>query len=587
MAEAAETLRRAFRAFRPPAKLRLSEWAEGNIVLPASMTAQPGALRLWPTQRDIADSIGDPAVPRVTVLKSVRVGYSQLLAAALGHYAVNDPAPILTVLPADDDCRTLMVGSVEPMFDASPALRGALSEGERDTLYSRAFAGGSLKLVGARAPRNLRGHTARVLFLDEVDAFEVDVRGEGDPVQLAVNRTMSFSDRKIVMGSTPLDASTSRILRAYEQSDQRVYQVQCPHCAEWSEITWAQIQWPSDAPERAAWVCPTCGCLTPETAKGALIRGGRWVATAPEVAGHHGYKLASLTSLLPNASWGTLATEFLEAKRQVETLKAWTTTLLAEPWKDDEGGLDDSALFNRREPIGLDRIPPEVLYLTAGVDLGRDRIEMTTVGWTEDATACVLSHEVAWGDPLQPEVWAELEGLLRRRWSHPLGGTICLDRVFIDSGDGGTVDAVYAFTQPRATAGVFPSKGVPGFKRQAVAMSQVNRHRLQLVGVDNVKSQIMARLTAGSGFRFSDSLDADWFEQLTAEKLVVRYKSGVPTKQFVRISGRRAEALDCVTYAWAAYMTIARNDERRREILSSAAAPVKRPAVIRSSWLDR
>jgi phage terminase large subunit GpA-like protein len=31
---------------------------------------------------------------------------------------------------------------------------------------------------------------ARYLFLDEVDGFEADVDGEGDPVELAVKRTL-------------------------------------------------------------------------------------------------------------------------------------------------------------------------------------------------------------------------------------------------------------------------------------------------------------------------------------------------------------------------------------------------------------
>lgn len=586
MATADSTLARAFRAFRPPERLRLSEFVEREIVLPSSMTAQPGAMRLWPTQRSIADSIGDAAVERVTILKSVRVGYSQLLTAALGHFVINDPAPILCVLPADDDCRTMMTGSIEPTFAASPLLNGALSAGDRDTLYSRSFAGGSLKLVGARAPRNLRGHTARVLLMDEVDAFDVDVRGEGDPVRLAENRTLSFADRKIVLGSTPLEESTSRILRAYNASDRRVYEVECPHCAEWSEITWASIQWPSDAPERAAWVCPDCGCLTPETAKGALIRGGRWRATAPDVENHHGYKLNALTSLLPNASWGILAREFLDAKRQAETLKAWTTTILAEPWKDDAEGVDESSLLSKREGIGLDRVPTEALYLTGGADVQHDRIELTSVAWTADNTALILAHETVWGSPFDNQTWTEVDALLKRRFAHPAGGTLAYDATLIDSGDGGTVDAVYSFARPRISRRIFPSKGVAGFKRPAVALSQMKNARLQLIGVDNLKSQIFARLTAGTGIRLSDTLTDDWGEQLASERLAVRYSRGVPVRQFERISGRRAEALDCFVYAFAAFALLPRNDARRGEELSSPAAPKKMQSVIRSAWLD-
>lgn len=45
----------------------------------ARQASDPGRVRLSPQQRGIAQSMGDPDVPKVTVLKSARVGYSTLL----------------------------------------------------------------------------------------------------------------------------------------------------------------------------------------------------------------------------------------------------------------------------------------------------------------------------------------------------------------------------------------------------------------------------------------------------------------------------------------------------------------------------
>jgi phage terminase large subunit GpA-like protein len=48
-------------------------------------------------------------------------------------------------------------------------------------------------------------------------------------------------------------------------------------------------------------------------------------------------------------------------------------------------------------------------------------------------------------------------------------------------------------------------------------------------------------------------LEPVYFEQLASERRVVRYKRGQPIRRFERISGRaRAEALDCLVYAFAA-----------------------------------
>jgi phage terminase large subunit GpA-like protein len=63
----------------PPPRLRLSDWIERELRLPADVSALPGPVRLWPYQRETADAIGDPAVERVTVIKSARIGYTALI----------------------------------------------------------------------------------------------------------------------------------------------------------------------------------------------------------------------------------------------------------------------------------------------------------------------------------------------------------------------------------------------------------------------------------------------------------------------------------------------------------------------------
>ena len=95
MAAIAESRARALRHLIPPPRLKLSDWIEANLVLPAGTSALPGRVRLFPYQREIADAINDPLLERVTLLKATRVGFSSLLTAAIGSYVVNDPAPIL------------------------------------------------------------------------------------------------------------------------------------------------------------------------------------------------------------------------------------------------------------------------------------------------------------------------------------------------------------------------------------------------------------------------------------------------------------------------------------------------------------
>ncbi len=180
----------------------------------------------------------------MTLVKAARVGFTTLLTGALGSYIINEPSPVLALLPTEDDCRRYMVMDVEPIFEVTPALKGMLASsnevGERNTLLSRRFPGGTLKIVAAKAPRNLRAHTARVLMIDEADAMEVGA--EGDPILLGERRTQTFKNRKIIIGSTPVHLDTSHVLRAYGNSDQRVFEVHCPSCGAFTEIEWANIR---------------------------------------------------------------------------------------------------------------------------------------------------------------------------------------------------------------------------------------------------------------------------------------------------------------------------------------------------------
>jgi phage terminase large subunit GpA-like protein len=96
--------RNARHALIPPARLNLSQWIEKEIVLPSSM-AVPGKVRLYKYQRGIADAISDPAIERVTVVKSIRIGFTTLLTAAIGNYIVNDPSTIMVVSPTESDSR--------------------------------------------------------------------------------------------------------------------------------------------------------------------------------------------------------------------------------------------------------------------------------------------------------------------------------------------------------------------------------------------------------------------------------------------------------------------------------------------------
>ena len=107
------------------------------------------------------------------------------------------------------------------------------------------------------------------------------------------------------------------------------------------------------------------------------MRRRRWHITAPQVTGHAGFRLNSLVSLLANCAWGKLAAEFLLVKDNEARLRVFVNMTLGQAWLDKDVGYTDVDLIGRVEDFSTENIPPEVLALVAGGDLGEDRTELS------------------------------------------------------------------------------------------------------------------------------------------------------------------------------------------------------------------
>lgn len=557
-------------AFEPPPHLSFSDWTEKFVRLPARSSADPGAFVPWKYQRGILDAIGDPLIERVTVIKSARGGYTKSLAAGVCAYSANAPCAIILLVPTDDDARRFAVDEIDPMFGESPKLAGLIPRGRldgRNTLTMKAVAGGgTIKILAARAPRNLRAHDAKVLFVDEADAMEV-IKSEGDPIELAENRTIAHADRKIVIGSTPTEEGLSVVDKKYKESDQRVFEVPCPGCGVFFELQWEHILWPDGRPQDAQARCPSCKAVIEERFKVSMVEKGEWRATAPDVQGHAGFRFNALISMFHNNTWGKLAERFVRAKRSGPAeLQVFVNTVLGQVWRSAIDAVDENQLMARAEPFGIrwdqdkaqwiEVVPAAVLYITAGVDVQVDRLEVTLIGWSRLGEVYILGHEIVRGETNATATWEELDAMLKTQWKHPLGGRIGIEAAAVDAGDGNRTQYVYDFCAGRFSRRIVAIKGVPGAKPVLeAARSRKHGMRFWNVAVDQVKTDLMNRAAmteVGPGWmRFSDSLDEEWFRQFASERRKIEYVRGRPKSNWVRQAGRAAEALDCTVYGFA------------------------------------
>jgi phage terminase large subunit GpA-like protein len=532
------------------------------------------------------DAVHDVGIEWVVVMSSAQVGKTELINNVVGYHIHQDPCPILVVQP------TLEMGQiwsrrVAGMVRDTPVLRGLIKDPRAkdsgNTLLHKEFPGGSLSVAGSNSPAGLAMRAIRVCALDEVDRYPSSAGTEGDPSSLAIKRTTTFWNRKIVMTSTPTIKGMSRIEAAFEATDQQRYHVPCPDCGKEQILEWKQVQWPEDAPHSAYYVCVHCGSAIDHTRKGPMLRAGRWLPTAeaslPRSRGFHINELYS-----PWRSWGEVVVAFLEAKQRPDTLRAWINTSLGETWEEEGERLDPNALYNRRE--AWTKVPNSVSVLTAGIDVQDDRIEATVWGWGAGEEAWGIEHIALRGDPSRPDLWQRLGDHLLRRWQRDDGAQLAITLAFVDSGGHNTVP-VYQFVKRHPFARAIRGQGGEGHpvvKRP----SRQNSERVPVVGigVDSVKSLLYARLRAGEpgpGYihlPISPWCDSEFCAQLTAEKAMTRFTKGFPRREWVKTRPRN-EGLDCLVYAYAAMAQLqpvwTRLAERIRVQKSEMASPIPVP----------
>jgi phage terminase large subunit GpA-like protein len=576
--------RAAFSAFRPPRKLTLSEWADTYAFLSSESSAEGGRWHTLPYQKGIMDAISSNSVEQVTVMKSARVGYSKILNHVIAYHIHQDPAPIMLVQPTIEDAQGYSKEEIAPMLRDTPCLRGLVSDAKAkdgaNTILQKQFPGGTLSMVGANSPRGFRRVSRRIVLFDEVDGYPASAGSEGDQIKLGIRRTEYYWNRKIVAGSTPTVKDFSRVERMFQQTDQRRYFVPCPHCNHMQYLRWPNITWTDNDPATAAYKCESCSTLIPHSKKRWMVERGEWRSTSPGNGKHIGFHIWAAYSYSPNASWSNLVEEFLDAKQDAEQLKTFVNTVLGETWEDEYAskvGADSLMERAAKEKYKQHQPPVEGLALTVGCDVQDDRLSLSVWAWGREEEGWLVDRIKIYGSPSRPEVWKQLDEVLAKPYLNEAGEELRVLSCAIDSG-GHHTQEVYHYSRERTALGVIAIKGMGqkgkpplgkatkvdvNFKGKALKKGA----QLFPVGVDGIKSLLFGRLKhndVGAGYlHFYPTITTDYFEELTAEKQILRFRNGFPERIWVKKSQSPNEALDELNYAYAALHRLYQKFDRR------------------------
>tara|TARA_B100000614_G_scaffold258650_1_gene281413 strand:+ start:1189 stop:3036 length:1848 start_codon:yes stop_codon:yes gene_type:complete len=595
----------------PPEQLLLSEWSDKYARLSPESSADTGRWTSYPYQKGILDALIDPSIEILTWMKSARVGYTKILNWDTAFHIVQEPCSQLIVQPTVEDAAGYSKDEISPMLRDMPVLSGLVAEPKtrdsKNTVLKKSYPGGILHLVGANSARGFRRITVKRVKFDEVDGYPPTAGNEGDQIQLGTMRSETFWDRKIILGSTPTIKGASRIEKSFLESDQRYRFLPCPHCGEFQILKFRQIKWPKNEPWKAKYKCEFCEKLIPHSAKRKMDEKGEWRATKP-FRGHAGFHIWAGYSYSPNSTWAHIAERFLKVKKDAEQLKTFTNTILGETWEESGDQPEWTKLAARAEPYKILTVPAGGLLLCAGVDTQDNRLEVVIKAFGAGEENWTIYHGVLWGDPDQEGPWKQLDELLVRPYQHESGADLHIVSMGVDTG-GHRTQAVYNYCRNRGPI-VFALKGAstPGkpilnrpTKQDLDYMGHQIKGGVELwpVGTDTAKGTIYNRLKlkdVGPGYyHFPIGLDDEFYEQLTAEKLVKKYVKGFPRYEWVK-TRERNEVLDCDVYCYAAALKagLSRIDwaDLQATVYGSAqqAEPQQQTqqlAVAKSNWMSR
>jgi len=582
-------------ALEPPPQLDLNRWAEENVVFGAE-SSFPGPYRRekFPYFAAILEALS-PFHPATTVVlkKSAQLGGTVLAQIFLAGTMDQDPCGFLYTHPTQDNAKRWVNTKWRPMIKGTKALGRVFgsSQKSRDNANSVFYqepthGAGWLQISGAASESSLSLISPRKQVQDDLAKWEFNAAG--DPERQADTRSKSFDERKIFKISTPLISDNCRITAKYKLSDQREYQVPCPHCGHRHALKWENFHVDEEAPANSFFNCPDCGGIIEQIHRSDMLAAGIWVAQNPNGL-FPGFYLWSAYS--PLESWGDIAERWLSAKgdplaEQVfyndDLGLAFEMTGVSPPWKD---------LYERAMSSSYARgiVPPGALLLTVGVDVQEDRLEWHLVGWGRDLHRFVIDYGVIFEQIGSAEAHRALTRLLGRTWPDEIGRLREIDKLAIDGN--WSTDDVFDWVRSRPASKVAMVRGVSGDNTDVLSVVKEKdktgkikrRHRARWfnVGVNRMKSPLYRSLRLQDpeqrGYcHFCRDLPEDYFQQLTSHhRKAKKTREGVLKHFWELKSGLRDEVLDTMLYAEAMAFSLGWRtrteeqwDEREAEILA-------------------
>ena len=572
---------------KPPPTLDLVEWADTYRFLPDN-SAESGR---WKTDRVLVAkqpmlSITTREVQEVTIMCCIQLMKTELMLNTALYYMHQEPSPIMYIAPKKDLAEAWSKERLVKSVSATPVIKDIFSgnrRGEGNTITQKQFAGGQISIVSARNPSDLAMRACRILLFDECDKYPAnagsgaDGGGEGDPISISWGRATTYGKRaKKITACSPTVKGKSRIEAEYFKSNMSIYQLRCPHCLDLQTVEWENVIIPKHEDktfdhQKAQICCPDCGTFWTESDRHKAIRNGEWLIRKPQITWHHGYHVSALAS--PFTPIPTLAKEFNDALGNIEAMKAFKNTRLAETWKEAGERPEWRVLYDRRTDYKFSVIPKGGVLLTCGIDVQKDCLYYEIVAWGLRNESWSIAEGIIAGSIEEDETKEALTLFCDATYPDENGYQVPVGKVCIDSGY--NTNEVYSFVRQYGSDRVVAIKGqgnqdtVLGTPR-AVDVT-INGKRLSrgltlwnvgssvlkeqfyrwLGGVMPTEEKLKEGRLVPSGYCNFPMYGEEYFKQITSEQLITRTNNRGFTSSEWEKTRKDNHLLDCRVYARA------------------------------------
>ena len=581
--------------FAPPPRIDTAEWAAKYRHI-----AKGPERGLWRNERTpylvepMRCASSHMPYERVVLWFATQLGKSEVLYNSVMQRIHTDPQDMMMVQPTLQDAQDHSAQRFLPTIMQTPAMHGKVavrkSRDESTSWRSRSIQGGfTVFFGGANSAASLASKPLGFAVADEVDKWPADVDNEGPPLGLLEERMSNFSRRKLIIASTCNIKGQSVIEAEYLASDQRKYNVPCPHCGEAQVLLWGSktdwgLKWLKSAggkarPETAVYICRHCGAAIEEHRKEYMLSNGIWIPDAPGagMGKRAGFWLNKLYSPLGWKGWPALVEEWEKAQEarlvgNSSPLKKFLNSSLAETWEETGQGGDSKALAARAEDYELGVVPRGGLMTAMGVDTQPDRLEARVWAFGRGEESWLVARHIIYGDPNLDEgtegsPWTRLTEIRRTPVMHMSGAQMMVEATCVDTG-GHNTHAVYSYCRNHAQASVLAIKGSSLTNQPVIGKPKMvdvswrgktlpRGLKLWPIGTDTAKHLLYGRMRVtqvGPGYVHTPKalLGTDEYEQMTAARLMPVTVQGKAGMRWITPAGKREEGGDCMVYAYAA-----------------------------------